>query len=234
MPEKRSKYDTDPLDPDFVRHTEEMMGRTSDVAQPDETVPLRRDPASEEKTRRFDEQTPDSYPSVFVPPTYQPPRPQPQQPFTTFGTGAHQPPAQVAPPPPGPYSPYQVNARPSSRPVTRLGLPERWANLLAYFPFYIGLVVSAVELVVVPRNETRTRFHAAQGLALHLAIVAGSVLFKIVGAIAGSGFGGVLFSLAALAFLIVSMARVWKGKPHHIAPLDEATRWLNERISPMK
>jgi len=234
MPEKRSKYDTDPLDPDFVRHTEEMMGRTSDVAQPDETVPLRRDPASEEKTRRFDEQTPDSYPSVFVPPTYQPPRPQPPSPFTTFGTGAHQPPAQVAPPPPGPYSPYQVNARPSSRPVTRLGLPEKWANLLAYFPFYVGLIVSIVELVVVPRNETRTRFHAAQGLALHLAIVAGSVLFKIVGAIAGSGFGGVLFSLAALIFLIVSMARVWKGKPHHIAPLEDATRWLNERISPVK
>ena len=103
-----------------------------------------------------------------------------------------------------------------------------------YFPFYIGLIAAIIELAVVPRNETRTRFHAAQGLALHLAIVAGSVLFKIVGAIAGSGFGGVLFSLAALVFLIVSMARVWKGKPHHIAPLDEATRWLNERISPMK
>ena len=60
------------------------------------------------------------------------------------------------------------------------------------------------------------------------------MLFKIVGAITGSGFGGVLFSLAALVFLIVSMARVWKGKPHHIAPLEEATRWLNERISPVK
>src|SRR2546423_7145394 len=234
MPEKRSKYDTDPLDPDFVRRTEEVMGKTSDVAQPDETALFRRDPASEEKTRRFDEQAPDSYPSVFVPPTYQPPRPQPPSPFTTFGAGPHQPPAQVAPPPPGPSSPYASSAPPSSRHVTRLGLPEKWANLLAYFPFYIGLIVSIVELVVVPRNETRTRFHAAQGLALHLAIVAGSVLFKIVGAIAGSGFGGTLFSLAAFVFLIVSMIRVWKGKPHHIAPLDDATRWLNERIPPMK
>ena len=233
MPEKRSKYDTDPLDPDFVRRTEEMMGRTSDVAQPDETVPFRRDPAAEEKTRRFDEQTPDSYPSVFIPPAYQPPRPQPQ-PFTTFGAGAHQPPAQVAPPPPCPSSPYPMHARPSSRPVTRLGLPENVANVLAYFPFYIGLIASLVELVVVPRNETRTRFHAAQGLALHIAIVAGSVLFKIVGAIAGSGMGGLLFSVAAFAFLVISAIRVWQGKPHHIAPLDDATRWLNERISPMK
>src|SRR5437763_1103940 len=234
MPEKRSKYDTDPLDPDFVRRTEEMMGRTSDVSQTDEAVPLRRDPASEEKTRRFDEQAPDSYPSVFVPPAYQPPRPQPPSPFTTFGTGAQQPPAQVAPPPPGPSSPYALNARPSSRPVTRLGLPENVANVLAYAPFYIGLIASAVELIVVPRNETRTRFHAAQGLALQLAIVAGYVLFKIVGAITGSGAGGTLFSLAAFVFLIVSMIRVWKGKPHHITSLDEATRWLNEHISPMK
>jgi len=234
MPEKRSKYDTDPLDPDFVRRTEEMMGRTSDVAQPDETVPFRRDPASEEKTRRFDEQAPDSYPSVFVPPTYQPPRPQPQQPFTTFGAGGHQPPAQVAPPPPGPYSPYQVNARPSSRPVTRLGLPENVANVLPYTPFHIGLVPALVELFIVPRNETRTRFHAAQGLALQLAILAGVLLFQIVSAITGSRIGGSLFWLAYTVFLIVSMVRVWQGRPHHIAPLDEATRRLNERIPPIK
>jgi hypothetical protein len=30
------------------------------------------------------------------------------------------------------------------------------------------------------------------------------------------------------------MVRVWQGKPHHIAPLDDATRWLNEKISPMR
>jgi uncharacterized membrane protein len=231
MPEKRSKYDTDPLDPEFVRRTEEMMGGgTSDVEQSDETVPLRRDAATEEKTRRFDEQAPDSYPSVFVPPVYQPPRPQPQ-PFTSFGAG--QPPAQVTPQP-GPSSPYPFNARPSSRPVTRLGLPENVANLAPYLPFYIGLVVGLVELFIVPRNETRTRFHAAQGLALHLAIIAGSLLFKIVGLITGSGFGGVLFSVAAFAFLVISAIRVWQGKPHHIAPLDEGTLWLDKHISPMK
>ena len=231
MPEKRSKYDTDPLDPDFVRRTEEVMGRTGGVGQPEETVPLRRDPAAEEPTRRFDDQMTDSYPSVFVPPTYQPPT---RQPFNSHGAGPQQPPGPFAPPPPGPSSPYPLNARPSSRPVTRLGLPENVANVLAYFPFYIGLLASIAELVVVPRNETRTRFHAAQGLALHLAIVAGSVLFKVVGAITGSGLGGLLFSLAAFAFLVVSAIRVWQGKPHHVAPLDDATRWLNERVSPMQ
>ena len=232
MPEKRSKYDTDPLDPDFVRRTEEQMGRTGGVQPTDETAPFNRAPATEEQTRRFDEQMADSYPSVFVPPAYQPPRPQP---FTTFGAGPHQPPATTAAPQPGPSSPFQQPyARPSARPVTRLGVPENVANILPYFPFYIGLVAALIELVVVPRNETRTRFHAAQGLALQLALVVGSLLFFIVRGITGTGFGGTMFRLAAFVFLIVSALRVWKGKPHHIAPLDEATRWLNERISPMK
>jgi uncharacterized membrane protein len=231
MPEKRSKYDTDPLDPDFVRRTEEVMGRTGGVGQPEETVPLRRDPAAEEPTRRFDEQMTDSYPSIFVPPTYQPPT---RQPFNSHGAGPQQPPGAFAPPPPGPSSPYQPFAPPSSRTVARLGIPERVANALAYAPFYIGLVASIVELLVVPRNETRTRFHAAQGLALHLAILAGTILFKIVGAITDSGLGGLLFGLAAFVFLVVSAIRVWQGKPHHVAPLDDSTRWLNERISPMQ
>ncbi|MBC7930326.1 MAG: hypothetical protein H7Z38_07115 [Rubrivivax sp.] len=236
MPEKRSKYDTDPLDPDFVRRTEEALGWTGDVPQSDETQPFRRDPAADEQTRRFGDEMADSYPSMFIPPTYEPPRPQQQQqqPFTTFGVGASQSPAQVQPTQPGPSSPYQPNAAPSSRPVARLGIPETIANLLPYIPFYIGLVAAIIELLVVPRNETRTRFHAAQGLALQLAIIAGTLLFQIVGAITDSGFGGFLFWLAQLIFLIVSMARVWQGKPHHIAPLDDATSWLNERIPPMK
>ncbi|MDT7780173.1 MAG: hypothetical protein QOC99_2685 [Acidobacteriota bacterium] len=233
MPEKRSKYDTDPLDPDFVRRTDEALGRTGSVPQSDETAPFRPAPGTEEQTRRLDDQMADSYPSVFVPPAYQPPRPQPT-PFTTFGAGTGQPPAHIAPPPAGPSTPYQPYARPSTRPVTRLGIPENFATILPYFPFYIGLVAAIVELALVPRNETRTRFHAAQGLALQIAIIAGTLLFQIIGAITGSGVGGKLFWLAQFVFLIVSALRVWKGKPHHIAPLDEATRWLNERISPTK
>jgi uncharacterized membrane protein len=232
MPEKKSKYDTDPLDPEFVRRTEEMMGRTQEASPPEETAPFRRDPAAEEPTRRFDEQMSDSYPSIFVPPTYQPPT---RQPFN-FGAGAQQqpPPGAGGPPPPGPSTPYQPYAPPASRTVARLGISENVANALAYFPFYIGLVASIVELLVVPRNETRTRFHAAQGLALHLAFIAGSLLFRIVGALTDSGLGGALFWLAGFTFLVVSTIRVWQGKPHHVAALDDATRWLDEHVSPMQ
>jgi hypothetical protein len=239
MPEKRNKYDTDPLDPDFVRRTQEAFGR----AGGDETEPLRPSPVTEEQTRRFDEQVADTYPSVFVPPAYQPPRapeapPFRPQPFTTFGAGAHQPPATTAPPTPGPSSPYRPNFQPggapSSRHVERLGLPENVANVLPYIPFFIGIVAAVIELAVVPRTETRTRFHAAQGLALQLAIVAGSVIFQLVALSTGSRFGGRLFWIAQFVFLIVSAARVWQGKPHHVAPLDEPARWLDEHIPPMK
>jgi uncharacterized membrane protein len=232
MSEKRSKYDTDPLDPDFVRRTEEVMERTRALEREPQPEPAPRrvtpTPAAEEPTRRFDEQFANSYPSVFVPPAYQPPAH--GQGYTSFGAEGHgeQPGAPV---PPGPVSPYE-SARPSSRPVQKLGLGENVACILPYAPFYIGLIASIIELLIVPRTETRTRFHAAQGLAVHLVLIAGSLAFNLVGSITNSNFGGVIFGLAAFVFLVVSMIRVWSGKPHHIAPLDDATRWLNEKLEP--
>lgn len=238
MTDKRSKYDTDPLDPDFVRRTEENLWGATRAPHDEETAAPRRDSAADEPTRRFDEQMADTYPSVFVPPAYQPPRAPQAQPFTGFGAGPHQPPATTSAPPPGPSSPYpnpyQNYTGPTHRTVARLGIPEKYAVILPYFPFYIGLVAGIIELAMVPREETRTRFHAAQGLALQLAILAVSFLFKFVALASGSGFGGVLFGTAALAFLVISILRVWQGKPHHIAPLDEPARWLGEKIAPTK
>ena len=236
MTEKRSKYDTDPLDPDFVRRAEEDLWGAARAPRPEEeTDPLRRDPATEEQTRRFDEQMADSYPSVFVPPAYQPPR---AQPFTNFGAGPHQPPATTSAPPPGPSSPYsypnpyQSYTGPTDRPVARLGIPEKYAVILPYLPAHIGLVAALIELAMVPRGETRVRFHAAQGLALQMAILGLTMLFKFVALASGNGFGGTLFGVAATVFLIVSILRVWQGKPHHIAPLDEPAHWLGEKIAP--
>ncbi|MGB8509283.1 MAG: hypothetical protein WCD76_12920 [Pyrinomonadaceae bacterium] len=232
MSEKRSKYDTDPLDPDFVRRTEEMLGATRNISSAQTERQPQRDPAQEEPTRRFDEAFSNSYPSVFVPPLYQPP--QQAQPHTTFGAGPGQPPATTTMPTQGPSSPYDPHARPSSRPVTRLGIAENVANVLPYAPFYIGAVMSIIELLRVPRHETRTRFHSAQGFALHAAILGLQFLFGTISLITGSSFGSTMFKLAAFIFLIVSMVRVWKGKPHHIAPLDDATAWINHKIEPMK
>src|ERR1700682_4040914 len=155
METKRSKYDTNPLDPDFVKNAEEAWGEGGDdgpATQPvhgitQDVGSTPEDPRaniySEAPTRRYDKAALEaSYPSVFVPPTYSPPAPyQPVQPV-----------------------PPQVSQRPGSRSVAGIGLSEKWASVLPYTPFYIGVVVSLLELFLVPRSEPKVRFHAAQGL----------------------------------------------------------------------
>jgi uncharacterized membrane protein len=94
------------------------------------------------------------------------------------------------------------------------------------------VVAALVELFLVPRKEQKVRFHAAQGLALHIVALAIQTLFSVVGAITDSSIGGSLFSTAATIFLIISMIRVWKGEPHRIAPVSEPAQWLNQRIEP--
>ena len=228
---KKTKYDTNPLDPDYVeqvqdlwgekedeRATQEVRGVTSEVrpagshSPPASNENPRSNVYSEAPTRRYDSPTLEgSYPSVFVPPT-------PQQPVP-YQRG-------------NPYLPPPTSQQIGNRAVAGMGLPEKWATMLPYAPFYIGVVISIVELFFVPRKEVKVRFHAAQGLALHLAILAGQMLFGVVEAITGSGIGGFFFKLAATIFLIISMIRVWKGEPHHIAPIAEPAQWLNERIEP--
>jgi len=217
--EKKDKYDTNPLDPDFVRRTEEVANaETSEV-----TLPLGASPEIEKRWReqaeaptlRLDNNSNASYPSVFQSNAYQQP-----------------PVRQGNEPPPASWNFH--SSVPSQRSVSGLGLPERIACVLPYAPFYIGIVLSIIELFLTPRTETRTRFHAAQGLALQLTILGISFLFSFLRMLTGSGVGGSLFKLAAFVFLIVSMARVWKGEPHRIAPLTDATKALNEKIEPRK
>jgi hypothetical protein len=226
METKKSKYDTNPLDPNFVKNAEQAWGPGGEADSRPETQEVKgatreigssanenaRDNVySEAPTRRYDNPPLDApYPSIFVPPTYS--QPAPYQ------------------PPPAPYRP--VNQKPASRSVAVIGLPEKWASALPYAPFYIGIVVSLIELFLVPRKELRVRFHAAQGLALQIAILAVDSLLKVVGILSGSSFGRALFGTAAFVFLVVSVIRVLQGKPHHIAPLAEPAQWLNQRIEP--
>jgi uncharacterized membrane protein len=123
---------------------------------------------------------------------------------------------------------------PRSRKIAGINIPEKWANAFPYFPFYIGLIASIIELLLVPRNETRTRFHAAQGLALHIGILAISTAFKILSVITDSGAGSSLFGIAAFVFLLVSTIRVLKGRPHHLSMLDDARKWIDEKVGPRK
>jgi uncharacterized membrane protein len=224
METKKSKYDTNPLDPDFVKNTEEVWSEDDSGPETQEVKGATREIASsnnenarsniysEAPTRRYDNVPLDSpYPSIFVPPTYSPPAPY-----------------QPAP------APYRagLDQKPTTRSVSGIGLPEKWAVMLPYAPFYVGVVPALLELFLVPRREVKVRFHAAQALALQTAILVISTLFGIVAAITGSSIGGSLFRAASLVFLIISMVRVWKGEPHHIAPISEPAKWFNEHIEP--
>ncbi len=219
METKKSKYDTNPLDPDVERKAEESWsdgaptqqvgGATRDVGR-SANESARQNAYSEAPTRRYDNPPLDApYPSVFVPPTYAPPT-QYQQP-----------------------SPYQspVTNAPTSRTVMGLGIPEKWAVLLAYAP-WVGIVASLVELFLANRREVRVRFHAAQALSLHIAFIILGTIFGVIAAISGSDLGTILFKVASTVFLVISMIRVWRGEPHRIAPLTEPGQWFNRHIEP--
>lgn len=209
--EKKTKYDTNPLDPDFPRQTREVGGATGKAAR--EKEPQTRALDSEAPTRRIDVpySAPTSYPSVFAPEQHQPPVVR-QLPFTH--------PVTVHPP--------------TSRNIPGINLPENLVLVAPYIPFFLGVPAALVELYLVPRSEPRVRFHAAQGLALHLFFIAVQFIFGIFANFTGAGVGRILFSILSIIFLVVSIIRVSKGEPHHIAPLDEATKWLNEKIEPRK
>jgi len=232
---KKSKYDTNPLDPDVERKAEEswgdgagggetqqMGGATRQVGDappawtptpnPDDSA--RQNVYSEAPTRRYDNPPLEApYPSVFIPPTYAPP-------------------AQYPPPqhPPGVYQSPMGFSHPS-RPVAGIGVAEKWALMMAYAP-YVGIVVSLLELFLVPRQEVKVRFHAAQALALHIAFLAISTIFQLIAAVGGGEFGKVIFGVASTVFLVISMIRAWQGLPHTIAPLAEPGKWFNRHIEP--
>ncbi len=235
METKKSKYDTNPLDPEVEQKAEESWGERAGggdtqqvhgttrqvgdpppdwTATPNPNDSARQNVYSEAPTRRYDNPALEApYPSVFIPPTYAPPAQYQQQ----------QPPENVYQSPPGMWHP--------ARSVAGIGVPEKWATMLVYAP-YVGIVVSLLELFLVPRKEVRVRFHASQALALHIAFLAIAAIFSAISTISGSDFGGVLFKLASTIFLVISMVRVWKGEPHGIPPLEDPAKWFNQHIEP--
>jgi hypothetical protein len=206
--QKKSKYDTNPLDTDYVRRADSVWGEPRPV-EPVRKAEERWD--AEAPTKRYDSSIPVSYPSINVPPTYPP---------KVAGAASEMSPSAAVPS--------------SQRTVPGLGLPENVTLALPYAPFFIGAVAGAVELVLTPRNEIRARSHAAQALALQLLAVAITTILNIVGNITGSNIGGKLFWTASTVFFIVATIRVWKGEALHVAAADDAARWLNERINPPK
>lgn len=194
------KYDTNQLDPDFPKRVAEAQ---QTATLPNLEAKTRNFATVEESTKKFDN---NQFQSLFDSPNYQAP------------------------------AVYQTTKlveleKPTSRKVEKVGLPENLLLLLSYCPFQVGLIASLLQLLFVPKSEAKVRFHAAQGLASHLVILAITAIM---------GFGGNFFDLAdtgnaifqfvALIILIISMVKVWQGKPVHFEAIEELTDWLNEKV----
>ncbi|MBV9242519.1 MAG: hypothetical protein JO314_10980 [Acidobacteria bacterium] len=208
-----SKYDTNPLDPDFPEKVRaEAEGQATQVLSETgapETHRLGYSPATEEQTVRL----PGGQQQ------YAPPPPPYQQPYA----------GQYVP---APYQ-YQSFATPQQpvRKVEPFGISENIVTALPYIPWYLGLIAGAVILALSPRSEAKARFHAAQGLAAHLGILIVSTALGIIGIASGAARAGSLaFTIATSVLLIVWAIKAWKGKPVHIQAIEGLTNWLEDKI----
>lgn len=217
------KYDTDPLDADVFANAEREFARQQEAAKTNSNINA---PTAlfEANTRPFVGQTLKT-------------ADQPTQVFDEFNAAEpyksvlHNPMANA---PVSQAVQYHIE-RPTSRTVLGIGIPENVAMILPYLPFTFGGIAAVVELLLVSRSETRVRFHAAQGLALHIVWLLAGVVLAFLGEISSyASFSGRIFSIVVTVFFIFSIWRVWQGKPHHIEALDDLTDFLNEKLKPRK
>ncbi|MEP7147500.1 MAG: hypothetical protein ABI857_01270 [Acidobacteriota bacterium] len=201
------KFDTNPLDPDFPEKAKAAAAAGYDAPPKTRfsTAEFPSGPSSitEEETRRFTEADFNTYAHNHP------------QPVALYGTADR----------------GDMN-RASARKVAKTGVPEKWLIGLPYVPFYIGLVAGAILLLLIPKEETKVRFHAAQGLAAHLGILIVTSILGLVGGLAD--LGSLIFSIVTTIMLIIFAIKAWRGKPVHIESVDDLTNWLEEKIGPIK
>lgn len=205
------KFDTNPLDPEFPEKAKAASAEKYD-SPPRTPFSTAEFPAggyppsvTEEETRRFNESDFQSY--SYVPP----------QPMTTYNpTG------------------FAHMNRASERKETKTGLPEKWLVGLPYVPFTVGLIAGLILLLIIPKEENKVRFHAAQGLAAHVGILIVTTILSIVGNVTDlADLGSLIFTIVTTIMLIIFAIKAWTGKPVHIESLDDLTNWLEEKIGPV-
>jgi uncharacterized membrane protein len=223
---KKSKYDTDPLDPEVADRADQQWGAPP---APSEPTLVRPQPASAQSVPQPGDPRPFAN-------SEGPTRPLGQKNYTAYHSVFDDQSAAAAPLADSqPSLPAKKLVQPpTSRPVAGLNLAENITLILPYAPFYIGAVASVIELLMIPRSETRARFHASQGLALHIVALAIGGVLGFLSDFSGARIGGVVFSVATTILFIIAMIRTWKGEPVHVAPADDLSSWINEKISPRK
>lgn len=209
------KFDTNPLDPDFPEKARAAAATAPAISEytapqhsPFKTAEFPTSPGSvtEDETRRFQEAQLNAY-------AFQ---------------GGQLPAAYQA------AGSAEMN-RAGERKVAKTGVPEKWLIGLPYMPFSIGLVAGLIQLLVIPKDETKVRFHAAQGLAAHVGILIVTTILGIVGEVTDlAQLGSFIFTVVTTIMLVIFAIKAWKGKPVHIESVDDLTNWLEEKIGPIR
>lgn len=216
------KFDTNPLDPEFPEKARAAAQTAPDVqayespaaayTAPPRTpystaeFPTRPPSVTEDETQRFSDAQFQAY---------------------AFQGGA----------PPAVYqqSKFADMNRAGERKESKTGIPEKWLIGLPYIPFSIGLVAGLILLLVIPKEENKVRFHAAQGLAAHVGILIVTTILGIVGNVTDlADVGNTIFTVVTTIMLIVFAIKAWTGKPVHIKAVDDLTDWLEDKIGPVK
>ncbi len=204
------KFDTNPLDPEFPeRAKQEQAAATARQKYDAETtrLPNYADEGEEIPTRVFGDKDFKDYSSPF----------NESQPITPYKTAR-----------------LKTQAD-NTRKVDKIGLPENILVALPYIPFYVGLVAGILELLFVPKSETKVRFHAAQGLAAHIGILIVTTILGFVGNITDlADIGNLIFQIVTTVMLFIFAYKAWKGDPVHIESVDSLTEWLEDKIKPQK
>ncbi len=202
----KKKFDTNPLDPDFpekVRETETVVLPKNQF----KTAEFMPASVTEQETRKFDDANFNAY----------------QTPFNGQNVPANFHTTKL-------YT--DVNSS-SKRKVDKIGLPENVLTALPYIPFYVGLIAGLIILFLVPKSETKVRFHAAQGLAAHIGILIISAILSGAGNFSNfADTGNSIFQFVTMVMLIIFAIKSYQGKPIHIESVDDLTDWLENKIKP--
>jgi uncharacterized membrane protein len=203
----KKKFDTNPLDPEFPERAKREAETRALPKSQFQTAEFPQASVTEEETRRFNEANFGAY----------------QAPYTGQNVPATYQTAKL----------YAEENQPSKRKVDKIGLPENILTALPYIPFYIGLVAGLIILFITPKSETKVRFHAAQGLAAHLAILIISAILRGIDKVTDfADFGLAIFQIVTMVMLIIFAVKAWQGKPIHIESVEDLTDWLEDKIKP--
>lgn len=209
-----TKYDTNPLDPDFpekIKAAAEAEVKTQVLSETGaaETRQFAKGAptaSTEQETRRFFPADAEAY----------------SQPYDGQFVPAN-------------YNATNLTATTDATPrkIEPFGIPEHIVIAASYVPWFIGMVAGALILFLVPKSETKVRFHAAQGLAAHVGILAVTTILGIVDNVTDiADIANFIFTLVTSIMLVVFAIKAWQGKPVHIESVEGLTNWLEDKISP--